>query len=67
MTPREERKLRAERAVEAIVRRDAGVWERYRDNQQRQKAKKLLPGRIAKTRERLAQLEAEARALGVLA
>ena len=62
---RAEARARAEAAVEAIIARNTDPWERYLQNQRLQKTKSALPGRIAKARARLAQLEAEARALGL--
>lgn len=62
---RAEARARAEAAVDAIIARNTDPWERYLKNQRLQKAKNALPGQIAKARARLAQLEAEAIALGL--
>ena len=62
---RAEARARAEAAVQAVLERNTDPWARYMENQRKQKAKAVLPTRIAKARARLAQLEAEAFALGL--
>ena len=64
---RAERKARAYAAVEALLNRENDAWACYQRSQRVIKLRKELPKRIERARAKLAELEAQARDIGVQA